>query len=196
MSAKGYMVRGKDMEGLDVYPEKGTGTIDVRLCVTTAQESAALYTVADEAAGVAAEMMREFDVADVSIYRVAEDGTETPLPTYEEALAEISGADTVLTLVGQPPDGRRLILRITDAMGAAGDMLRGAHAEIARLRTTERPEEKRLREAVAAMRRLLREPEREGIPGFADVCAALDALHRALWGPSGRLADRDAKGAD
>jgi hypothetical protein len=135
-------------------------------------------------------------VTTVTILAVAEDGTETPLPSYEEALAEISGADTVLTLVGQPPDGRRLILRITDAMGAAGDMLRGAHAEIARLRTTERPEEKRLREAVAAMRRLLREPEREGIPGFADVCAALDALHRALWGPSGRLADRDAKGAD
>ena len=141
-------------------------------------------------------LMLQQGCTDVTIFRVAEDGTETPLPTYEEALAEISGADTVLTLVGQPPDGRRLILRITDAMGAAGDMLRGAHAEIARLRTTERPEEKRLREAVAAMRRLLREPEREGIPGFADVCAALDALHRALWGPSGRLADRDAKGAD
>lgn len=189
MSAKGYVVRGKrGSDGAEIAAWTHDGGIGSPV-------SAARFRTSGQACG-AADALTYRGCTDVTIFAVAEDGTETPLPSYEDALAEISGADTVLTLVGQPPDGRRLILRITDAMGAAGDMLRGAHAEIARLRTTERPEEKRLREAVAAMRRLLREPEREGIPGFADVCAALDALHRALWGPSGRLADRDAKGAD
>ncbi len=186
MSAKGYVVRGTWDTGPVVCHVPGGFWHD---------RSPHVFQEIEFARSQRGLMLQQ-GCTDVTILAVAEDGTETPLPSYEEALAEISGADTVLTLVGQPPDGRRLILRITDAMGAAGDMLRGAHAEIARLRTTERPEEKRLREAVAAMRRLLREPEREGIPGFADVCAALDALHRALWGPSGRLADRDAKGAD
>lgn len=82
---------------------------------------------------IQAHRMPKSPPADVRIFAVAEDGTETPLPSYEGALTEISGANTVLTLVGQPPDGRPLILRITDAMGAAGDKIREAHAEIERL---------------------------------------------------------------
>ena len=110
--------------------------------------------------------------------------------------------DLVLAGLHCPPDVASSRERFHTSCGhaAIAALVGCSVADVAKVQpkpyTSPSAAEKALREAVAAMRRLLREPEREGIPGFADVCAALDALHRALWGPSGRLADRDAKGAN
>ena len=83
-TAKGYVVRGK-YKGEDVYsygPTDGFGTGAIEIsprCIWTLDN---------------ATHCRWFMVGrgctDVTILAVAEDGTETPLPSYEEALAQLS----------------------------------------------------------------------------------------------------------
>lgn len=67
MSAKGYVVRGKDEDGDWV-------STDAR----AANEAAANYWIS----------CADWQLSDVAILAVSEDGSETPLPSYEEALAE------------------------------------------------------------------------------------------------------------
>lgn len=80
----GYVVRGM-YEGADVYSYGatdgfGTGAPEI---------SPRCIWDLDTAAGCRAFMVRR-GCTDVRIFAVAEDGTETPLPTYEEALASIA----------------------------------------------------------------------------------------------------------
>ena len=86
---KGYVVRGKDHDG-DAWAAQANASANGWRTYTDATErrdAATLYASADEAAGAAADFRERF--ADVTILAVAEDGTETPLPSYEEALAEL-----------------------------------------------------------------------------------------------------------
>jgi hypothetical protein len=73
--AKGYVVRGKDRDGNDIFDE---------------------FESLDDAVAERLCMIREEGCSDVRIYAVAEDGSETALPTYEEALAEIERLESVL----------------------------------------------------------------------------------------------------
>lgn len=77
---KGYVVRGKHETQGDVAAWSSDGSIGE-------QAGASVFKTLDGAAGARASMVHR-GLADVRIFAVAEDGTETPLPTYEEALAE------------------------------------------------------------------------------------------------------------
>lgn len=85
MSARGYVVRGKDDRGRSVWadaddengyePRRGGKAV----CVDSA-DAACFAKLEIEAQGC----------TDVVILAVAKDGTETVLPTYEQALAELA----------------------------------------------------------------------------------------------------------
>lgn len=88
---KGYVVRGRDNYGIAVTPTLGTGTREFELHITGALDEGETYSTADAALGAMAEMVREFEVSDVAIFRVHDDDTEEQLPSYEEALALLGG---------------------------------------------------------------------------------------------------------
>lgn len=120
MTIKGYVVRGQDrqLRGADVW-----ATADG---VGMKRERAKLYDVA-AAVGAWAELRRCSWCADARILAVAEDGTETPLPSYEDALAEIERlracplAALVRTFRGDPadPDARGPVWAAFDRVVAA-----------------------------------------------------------------------------
>lgn len=86
MSAPGYIVKG-----IGRSSERTLWATRNRLFegLADTREKAATFGTVPEAIGA----MAQFHACrDVRILAVAEDGTETPLPTYEEALAEIDGA--------------------------------------------------------------------------------------------------------
>ncbi len=88
MSAKGYVVRGKDDDGKAwaVYAKANVSGWRTHTDATESRDAATLFETPDEAARSAADFRERFGT--VAIFAVAEDGTETPLPSYEEALAE------------------------------------------------------------------------------------------------------------
>jgi hypothetical protein len=88
---KGYVVRATDIEGLHVYALSDDGD----LYVTAVREDATLYTTADAAHEALCYVLVEFDVSGGVILRVTDDG-ETPLPTYEEALAMLAEIDAAI----------------------------------------------------------------------------------------------------
>jgi hypothetical protein len=81
-AVKGYVVRGKTEDGHALVAH-GHGE-NMRAWPGEPTR----YEDLDEAAGTARRMRRVEGCTDVRVFAVAEDG-ETPLPTYEEALAEI-----------------------------------------------------------------------------------------------------------
>jgi hypothetical protein len=81
MSAKGYIVR-LDEPGGSVFAVRSADT-PRGVALTTHRERATEYSTVSEA--VRGWWAMAF--ANARIFAVAEDGTETPLPTYEEALA-------------------------------------------------------------------------------------------------------------
>ena len=103
---KGYVVRGKDMafDGADVVARetRSTGAF-----ATSFLNDPALFTLAT-ALGAQATMMRG-DYSDVRIFAVGEDGTEAPLPTYEEALTTITALreEAAQALAWHEPGGMR-----------------------------------------------------------------------------------------
>jgi hypothetical protein len=99
------------------------------------------------------EDMTSKGCAPVRIYRVAEDGTETPLPTYEEALAQIAAIDAAFVEAGiealDPKD--TLLARVARLIADAneeGERTLAAEAEAERLRG----EVEQLKRANAALR--------------------------------------------
>lgn len=88
----GYVVRGKDADGIDVYADDdGDGNISLNANEGTMVADAPGHPALDVAAGMRAEMVR-LGCSDVRIFSVSDDGTEAPLPTYEEALAALAAA--------------------------------------------------------------------------------------------------------
>jgi hypothetical protein len=104
---KGYVVRGKDLRGEDVAAV-GYGT---RCRAAYGEHSE--YITLDEAAGVRARL-HESMCTDVRIFAVAEDGSETPLPTYEEALETLEK----LRLAFEYPNTRELWAELRAKVGA------------------------------------------------------------------------------
>jgi hypothetical protein len=83
---KGYVVRGTDDDGRPVCAARMADDERPTALVSSKSAEAHLFgSLSDAAAMCRSPMWNE----DVRIYAVAEDGTETPLPTYEEALAEV-----------------------------------------------------------------------------------------------------------
>ncbi len=84
MSTKGYVVRGKDADAGDTLwaydPQIRTAATETRV------DASLLETPSD---ALAASVALSDHCKDVTILAVFEDGSETPLPNYEEALAEI-----------------------------------------------------------------------------------------------------------
>lgn len=117
--SRGYVVRGKYADG---------DTLTGR------------YVNLDEAAGYRAERLR-WGATEATIYAVAEDGTETPLPTYEEALSIVDHArrltcdgyiDSALAWVDRNRgDNLREMVGIQDAghIEEMADKIRRLHAE-------------------------------------------------------------------
>ena len=136
MTIKGYVVRGQDrqLKGAQVW-----ATADG---VSMRRERAKLYGDVDAAVGAWAELRRCSWCADARILAVAEDGTETPLPSYEDALAQISDAHAALDEVvarRDAIDGPALPLPVRAATAAkivAGLAQRSeeATAEVERIR--------------------------------------------------------------
>ncbi len=82
MSAKGYVVRGKrGSDGAEIAAWTHDGGIGSPV-------SAARFRTSGQACG-AADALTYRGCTDVTILAVAEDGSETPLPSYEEALAKL-----------------------------------------------------------------------------------------------------------
>lgn len=123
MTAKGYVVRGKDDTGFVWHERLANGDWDYALARTEATS----LTLSEALA--AADEMRVAESADVQVFSVAPDGTETPLPTYEEALNALAmardAAETALRahgargmsgapseLEGCPPGALRALLRL------------------------------------------------------------------------------------
>lgn len=86
--SKGYVVKGTNANGVNVYADEDhDGDIHCNPDEGTELRDGPCHSALDVAAGWRAEMVR-LGCADVRVHEVAEDGTETPLPTYEEALRE------------------------------------------------------------------------------------------------------------
>jgi hypothetical protein len=83
MSAKGYVVRGKDRQGRDCW---ASGDV-AGFARASRRESATAYADLDSA--IEGWTFMHGTCHDVVILAVAEDGTETPLPSYEEALVRL-----------------------------------------------------------------------------------------------------------
>lgn len=83
---KRYVVRGKDDTGFVWYERLANGDWDYALARTEATS----LTLSEALA--AADEMRVVEAADVQVFSVSPDGTETPLPTYEEALNALAMA--------------------------------------------------------------------------------------------------------
>jgi hypothetical protein len=88
MSAKGYVVRGRGRGQRDVYAYweliGDVQWVSERDCVP--HDGRLLFASIGDAVNA---VSRSSHLTDVRIFEVAEDGTETPLSTHEEALTEI-----------------------------------------------------------------------------------------------------------
>jgi len=91
MTIKGYVVRGKrGSDGAEIAAWTHDGGIGSPV-------SAARFRTPGQACG-AADALAYRGCTDVRIFAVAEDGTETPLPSYEEALGALLGGDPLAAL--------------------------------------------------------------------------------------------------
>lgn len=126
---KGYVVRGKWSDGQDVYAYWWDAIRGVHWTVDRdAVPKDAVLPFATLGKAIEAKF-KSSHLADVRIFAVAPDGTETPLPTYEEALSALAmvrdAAETALRahgargmggapseLEGCPPGALRALLRL------------------------------------------------------------------------------------
>lgn len=87
MTPKGYIVRGiGQRSGRTLYAEREF------FCATDRRAGAATYGSLSEACDAIKQLAQ---CHSVRILAVAEDGTETPLPTYEEALTKLAELDAI-----------------------------------------------------------------------------------------------------
>jgi hypothetical protein len=113
MGAQGYVVKGTKGPR-DVYaygPGMGFGDACEEI-------DAHAFERLDAAAGARDHMVRLG--CEATIYRVHDDGRETPLPSYEEALAALSQTQDLLSKAGD--DVLRMSAEIERMRGAAKDM--------------------------------------------------------------------------
>jgi hypothetical protein len=134
MTIKGYVVRGQDrqLKGAQVW-----ATADG---VSMRRERAKLYGDVDAAVGAWAELRRCSWCAGARILAVHADGTETPQPTYEEALAEIAEIETAKALAaGELAELERLRALLAKVFGgeaaeaSLGQLVELAAAELAEI---------------------------------------------------------------
>lgn len=83
MGSRGYVVRGKDRQGRDCW---ASGDV-AGFARASRRESATAYADLDSA--IEGWAFMHGTCHDVTILAVAEDGTETALPSYEKALGEL-----------------------------------------------------------------------------------------------------------
>ena len=81
----------------------------------------------------AVRAVRELPAFDARIFAVAEDGTETPLPSYEEALAEIVRIDATLATTRRD-EHRRADDTVADRVDSLAAALAVADADMYRVR--------------------------------------------------------------
>ena len=86
---KGYVVRWDDARGQALYA--------IRDSTSTVREDATVFATIREAVVEAGD-----GFVTARIFAVAEDGTETPLPTYEEALAQLDAVRAALAVLQRP----------------------------------------------------------------------------------------------
>lgn len=87
---KGYVVRGTDQHGASAYAvDIGDGHMEPR-CM------GAPCVMPFNATALATLEMQSYGCADVRIYAVGGDGTETPIPTHAEALATLAAVSTAI----------------------------------------------------------------------------------------------------
>ena len=89
MSARGYVVRGTDDDGeaWATYEKASVSGWRTHTAATESRRDATLFETSDEAARSAADFRERF--TGVTIFAVAEDGTEVALPSYGETLATL-----------------------------------------------------------------------------------------------------------
>lgn len=144
MSVKGYVVKGVGRSS-----ERTLWAMRESLGLADTREEAATFDGVDEAIAAMAQLHA---CRDVRVFAVAEDGSETPVPTYEEALEQARAIDAIDAAVSEAGIGPRglqdtLIARvgrlIADA-NAESDRLRAAEARIeeleAQLALAQRPD--------------------------------------------------------
>jgi hypothetical protein len=129
-TAKGYVVRGK-CDGREVRPHRDDGAFSpAATSAATFREH--VFESAGGASGAFAHLTR-CGCTDVRILAVAEDGTETPLPSYEEALAQLSRITEGTAGIGfAGPEDRAtdrvdLLLASRDAIARERDEARASH---------------------------------------------------------------------
>ncbi len=89
VNVKGYVVRWDDARGQALYA--------IRDSTSTVREDATVFATIREAVIEAGD-----GFATARIVAVVEDGTETPLPTYEEALAQLDAVRAALAVLQRP----------------------------------------------------------------------------------------------
>lgn len=126
---KGYVVRGKDDDGDPCYAVRdGINSFEPMLDGPHRDGPAVCVSV-DEATCAVVSLRDVHGATDVRIFAVAEDGTETPLPTYEEALTDLEALREMNRNLLDPEwtfssDGR---MNIVDARGLVQEMVIGFH---------------------------------------------------------------------
>lgn len=122
MKAKCYVVRYTNDRG--TFYVLAPKWLDDYTIGTKREDDGALFETLGKAA---AATRHPRTTADVTIFAVAEDGTETPLPSYEEALAENERLRAIETLNVRAIDAS--LVRLGAATGAIGPMPdRGGHS--------------------------------------------------------------------
>ena len=134
MSARGYVVRGTDDDGeaWATYERASVSGWRTHTAATESRRDATLFETPDEAARSAADFRERF--TGVTIFAVAEDGTESPLPTYEEALQRSQDVASILT-DGVPAIMRSSAPATREQIGAAAcQMLKAIERALSVLR--------------------------------------------------------------
>lgn len=115
MSARGYVVRGKDRDkGDDLWAMVHKGLSGATAVATEERVFATEYPTPTRALAAAVQLQEWCE--DVVILAVDKDGTETPIPSYEEALARLDMVDDILAATGRPGDGDTLVARVGHAL--------------------------------------------------------------------------------
>ena len=183
----GFVVRGKDDggEAWAVYERASVSGWRTQTAATESRDAATLFETSDEAARSAADFRERF--TDVAIYAVADDGTETPIPSYGEALHDLAERTAERDALAATIE--RLIreagaIRLDERQRAKAE--HDSLADQGRARCERRCEE--LEDTIARMRRIIDDADRVKDENetlrrdLTSTRAELKALHDVLSG--------------
>lgn len=111
MSVRGYVVRYTNEHG--TFYVTAPEWLDDYSIGTSRSDEGALFDTIAKAAKASRHPRKN---ADVRIFEVLDDGTETPLPSYEEALERLALVDDILAATGHQGDADTLVARVGRAL--------------------------------------------------------------------------------